>query len=538
MNILKYSRISIILAVMFITASCSDFLQPDPYGAGTTGNFWKTEDDVKQAINAFASRYAYWEGTAGRGIMWFENCSDNMVTGRNSSGGDAIKNFEMVAGNDRDVKQLWPRMYQLIAMTNDVFRYVPGMHISEALKSNALGQAHFYRGFAYLWLSPYYGDNGTNGGIPIMTENTPLDNLDQPRPASVLENYDMIIDDLYKAGDLLPLFSQLSSNDYGRPHKAAAWAFGARAALYAAQYDAKYYDTVIDFCNKIMALTGEDKRELFDDGSANPFAKLFTKENNFCKEYLFSILGNEIEGPKFHGMSFQNGGFGYYNTWGYFQPTKELYDAFEPNDVRRESTILSPGEEITFIGHKITWAVNPANISSPTGMTFRKFMSIFEAADCIGKDVSTNGDNQSNRLGQVLIRYADVLLMKAEALIWKNGEGDAEAKALLNQIRKRARIPENSTATKTELKNQRRCELAFEFMPSRHLDLVRWGDAKETYASPLHGYQTTTDGKDITSKTVIQVWKARSYDPNKNHVFAIPADEISKSKNLKQNKGY
>lgn len=348
----------------------------------------------------------------------------------------------------------------------------------------------------------------------------------------------MIIDDLYKAGDLLPLFSQLSSNDYGRPHKAAAWAFGARAALYAAQYDAKYYDTVIDFCNKIMALTGEDKRELFDDGSANPFAKLFTKENNFCKEYLFSILGNEIEGPKFHGMSFQNGGFGYYNTWGYFQPTKELYDAFEPNDVRRESTILSPGEEITFIGHKITWAVNPANISSPTGMTFRKFMSIFEAADCIGKDVSTNGDNQSNRLGQVLIRYADVLLMKAEALIWKNGEGDAEAKALLNQIRKRARIPENSTATKTELKNQRRCELAFEFMPSRHLDLVRWGDAKETYASPLHGYQTTTDGKDITSKTVIQVWKARSYDPNKNHVFAIPADEISKSKNLKQNKGY
>lgn len=169
MNILKYSKISIILAVMFITASCSDFLQPDPYGAGTTGNFWKTEDDVKQAINAFASRYAYWEGTAGRGIMWFENCSDNMVTGRNSSGGDAIKNFEMVAGNDRDVKQLWPRMYQLIAMTNDVFRYVPGMNISEALKSNALGQAHFYRGFAYLWLSPYYGDNGTNGGIPIMT---------------------------------------------------------------------------------------------------------------------------------------------------------------------------------------------------------------------------------------------------------------------------------------------------------------------------------------------------------------------------------
>ncbi|MFR6634794.1 MAG: RagB/SusD family nutrient uptake outer membrane protein [Alistipes onderdonkii] len=72
--------------------------------------------------------------------------------------------------------------------------------------------------------------------------------------------------------------------------------------------------------------------------------------------------------------------------------------------------------------------------------------------------------------------------MKAEALIWKNGEGDAEAKQLLNRIRKRARLPENSPATKAELKNQRRCELAFEFMPSRHLDMVRWGDAKEAYA--------------------------------------------------------
>lgn len=102
-------------------------------------------------------------------------------------------------------------------------------------------------------------------------------------------------------------------------------------------------------------------------------------------------------------------------------------------------------------------------------MSFRKFLSPWEEADCKGKEVNSNGDNASNTLGTCLIRFADVLLMKAEALIWKNGEGDAEAKQLLNRIRKRARLPENSPATKAELKNQRRCELAFEFMPSRHL---------------------------------------------------------------------
>ena len=136
------------------------------------------------------------------------------------------------------------------------------------------------------------------------------------------------------------------------------------------------------------------------------------------------------------------------------------------------------------MGRDIVFGSNSYSISSDTGMSFRKFLSPWEEADCKGKEVNSNGDNASNTLGTCLIRFADVLLMKAEALIWKNGEGDAEAKQLLNRIRKRARLPENSPATKAELKNQRRCELAFEFMPSRHLDMVRWGDAKETYAKP------------------------------------------------------
>ena len=541
----KYINIIALIVLFASYIGCSDFLEHDAYGAGSSDNFWKNEADVTEAINAFGNTFAAREGTAGRGIMWFENCSDNLVTGRTNSNADNAKNFKMAAGSGLDVRDTWPRMYQLITMTNNIFRNVPGMDLTESFKNNALGQAHFYRGFAYLWISPYYGDNDVNGGLPIMTENTPVDDLDQPRPKSVLENYDMIIEDMRKAGDLLPLFSALSKSDYGRPHKAAAWAFGARAALYAAQYDSKYYDIVLEFTDKVMKLTGDDKRNLFDDGSSNPFAKLFRKENNFSSEYLFSILGNPTEGPKFHGMSFQNGGFGLYNTWGYFQPTYELYKAFEVGDVRREATILYPGEEITYIGKKIIWAVNPAEISSTSGLTFRKFMSIFEAEDCIGKDVSPNGNNQSNRLGQTLIRYADVLLMRSEALIWKNGEGNAEAKMLLNQIRKRARLPENSTASKAELKNQRRCELAFEFMPSRHLDLVRWGDAAVEYAKPLHGVKTILK-KDpqgnnlpvIDKIEVQQIWPSRSFDPKVHHVFPIPLSEVTKSKNLTQNYKY
>lgn len=530
---INIKKIGVVSLVVLMISGCNDFLQFEPYGLEGSVNFWKTEGDVRKALNAF-HEFTYKEGVTGRGLMWFENCSDNLVTGRSSAPADQIKNFQMSPSNDRDAQDTWPYMYQLIAKANDVLRNVPEMSISDGVKNNAIGQAHFYRAFAYLWIAPFYGDNGPNGGIPIVTDKTLTQDLDQPRPASVLNNYDLIISDMRTAGDLLPFFSQLAKEDYGRPHKAAAWAFGARAALYAAQYDPKYYETVIELCDKVIGMTGADKRGLYPN-----FAKLFRQENNFSEEYLFSLLGSAVEGPKFHGMSFQNKGWGLYNTWGYFQPTLELYEAYESGDKRREATILFPNEHIQFVGVDITYAVGQWSSASTSGMTFRKFMSPWEPSNCKNNTVSDNSNSPSNVLGTTLIRYADVLLMKAEALIWSKGEGNVEAKGLLNQIRKRAGLPENSTATKVELKNQRRCELAFEFQPSRHLDLVRWGDAQAAYAKPLHGVETVlkADGTfDHVNK--IEIWPARTFNPKVHHVFPIPSVEVAKSKHLTQNQGY
>lgn len=527
------------IAALMSFAGCQKFLTVEKYGPSTE---WETQGDVEKAVNALFSNVSNnSEGITGRGIMWFECCSDNVTVGRPNAQGEQIRNFNMSADNGRDAKDNWSVMYQIVTKANNLIKIVPTMkNLDPAFSKRSVATAYFFRGLAMLWIAPYYGDNGPNGGIPIVTENTEPAKIDSPRPTSVLQNYDQIIADFRKAGEELPLFSELRDDDYGMPHKAAAWAFAARAALYAAQYAPKYYDTVIEMCDKVMSLSGADKRDLFDDGSTNPFASLWRIENNFSCEYLFSFLGNAIDGPKFHGMSFNNGGWGLYNTWGYFQPTYGLYKAFEKGDVRRSATILYPGETIKFMGQNIVFGDGNHNISSDTGITFRKFMSPWEEADCKGKVVNTNGDNASNKLGTCLIRFADVLLMKAEALIWTKGEGNDEAKALLNRIRKRARLPENSSATKDELKNQRRCELAFEFMPSRHLDLVRWGDAKEVYAKPTEKLVSHFDPS--TRKVVIDgpvhYDEGRNFDPQKNQVFPIPIKAFEGSVNLKQNKGY
>lgn len=480
MKKLVYILFFVTISILF--SNCDDFLEYKAYGPPTSSDFWNNDDDIKAAVDGLRVWQAR-EGIDGRGFMWFENCSDNMVTGRSQGEAEEIKNFQMQPTNGRDAKDNWKWMYTTIAVANDILKQVDDVpNATQEGKNYGKANALFYRAFAYLWLAPWYGDNGSNGGIPIVTENTPIEELDQPRPKSVLENYDMIIDDLGKAAALLPYFSQQPQNQWGRPHKAAAWGYAARAALYAAQYDKKYYDIVVEMTDKIIGMTGKDKRELYSD-----YTTLFKEANNFSSEYIFSVFGTAVEGPKFHGMSFQKDGYGLYNTWGYFQPTIDLYEAYEEGDRRRDVTILLPGQHIQFLSHDIHFGVNPADISSSSGMTFRKWMHPFRSKDGFGTEFSTNGNNQSTRMGLVLLRYADVLLMKAEALIWSKGEGYAEAKALINQVRKRAGLPANSQATKAQLMNERRCELAFEFQPSRHLDMVRWGVAKEVYAKPLYG---------------------------------------------------
>lgn len=503
-----------------------DFLNLQPYGKETTANFWKTEEHAIQARNALTN-FSAREGIDGRGHMWFENCNDNLVTGRPRASAARIKNFNMSA-SEGEGRRIWSRMYQTIAIANGILKNVPDMKISDKVKNNVIGEAHFYRAFAYLWLAPWYGDNGPNGGIPIVTEKTPADELDQPRPKSVLANYDLIIEDMKKAADLLVVNSQVPDAEKGRPHKAAAYGFAARAALYAAQYDSKYFDIVLQMTSETMKLGGA----LYPD-----FAELFTIENNFSSEYIFSMLGNANDGSKFAGMSFQNKGWGYYNTWGYYQPTLELYNSFEEGDKRRAATILYPGEKITFIGREVTFAVSPPDVSSTSGMTFRKWMDPFKDRNAPGTTVNANGNNASSLLGLPLLRFADILLMRAEALIWSKGEGNSEAITLLNKIRKRAGLPQNSKATKEQLKNERRCELAFEFLPSRFVDLVRWKE-HDKLQQPLHGIETVLKNGKISEIKEKQIWPARTFNPEKNHVFPIPAGDISSKFKLKQNKGY
>lgn len=519
MKLNKYISVLFLLVTTAFISSCSqDFLDKKPYGAPSSQNFWQTENDAILASNSLYSLLTQDE-VVGRGFMWYIDASDDMVVGRNKAQAINMKNFTD-DGSNSYTNQNWPTMYQIVKRANDILKNVPSMDISTSTKNRVLGQAHFMRAWAYMWLAPRYGDN--RAGIPIVKETTPLDSLDQPRAKNVSANYLYCIDEFKKAASLLPYFDQLDPTDYGRAHKTACWAYIAKASLYNAQYDASSYKQVVTYCDSII---NSGKHQLLSN-----YTDVFKVANNWSAEYIWSFVSNNEQGSITPSVFLENKGWGIYNGWGYWQPTEELYDEFEAGDPRREATILKFGDHFQFWGSDRQYY----STNSLTGFQFRKFMDPFSGSDPVGNNViNPSGDEPTTRLNVPLIRYAEIYLFKAEAQIMQGQNGDDA----LNAVRIRAGLPLKKNATMADVKHERRVELAGEWA-DRHFDLVRWGDAQKAYAQPLHGRAHTDQSNPASPYTISVVWPARTFDPVKNAVWPIPPQQIAKSNVLKQNAGY
>ncbi|RFZ90458.1 RagB/SusD family nutrient uptake outer membrane protein [Mucilaginibacter conchicola] len=504
MKKLKY--ITCLLSAGLLFGSCQKQLDISPEGARSEGNFWQTGEDALLGVN---SMYIPFDGEEfyGRGFMWFINASDDMVTGRINTNADNIKNFNRAYYSSSYTVDQWDMRYAVIRRANDVINKVPAISMDAALKKRYLGEAHFLGALMYFQLTYNYADN--RAGVPLITPENNNDPNPTPRAANANANYDYIEAELKKAANMLPYLDQLAAADYGRPHKVAAWGYLSKMYLYKKDWAnaEKYADSVITF----------GKRELL-----NNYADVFKAANNYSTEYIWSAVGT-AKGPAgwgsiLPGVMLENKGWGIYNGWGYYQPTKELYDAFEAGDKRREVTILKPGDKHMFFGAERTYS----SVNSLSGYQFNKYMEPFTYANPVGTSVSPNGDHPTTNLNVPLMRFAEVLLIKAEAALMQNKNADDP----INKVRRRAGLLGITNATMAELKKQRRCELAGEWA-DRHRDLVRWGDAQAAYAQPLHG---------VTGSVI---WPARTFDPVVNGVWAVPQKEIDRSNGvIKQNAGW
>ena len=537
-----------------LLSSCSDFLDVQPEGSPTTSQYFKNDN---QAIEAIDALYApiHQEGLFGREIFWEQGAACDVVWGRTRGYSD-LATFRYT-GDESPLRTTYNNFTQVTSRANWVIAKLLEKQVGTALtavETRSLGEAYFMRAFSHFYIAYRYGTD--KQGVPFTRYEDYPDGYDNSIPkqqASVVDNYKYIIEDLDNAIKYLPKFEEYGAEDRGRAHKAAAVAYKAKVYAYWATWDKTQWNNVISMVNELETTYGRDLAPNFDDVFSSDFANFWTKE------YLFGIAGTGGDTPggsEFPGVILENKGWGIYNGWGQNKPSYDIYEEMvkdgEGND-RIKRTLLEYGQEFEFFGETRKF-FSTADVES--GFMINKYMDAFKYKDADKKGyVSTNGDWPTSRVNMPLIRFAEMLLFRAEAYLATNHPDKAATD--LNRLRTRAHLtPIAGNATWTDLYHERRCELAFEF--TDHLyDLKRWfhaGNAeikalaeKELNAHPSARHYAKRGDYNSTFEIGAYEYNVNEANPLLKAVkyddhfiaFPYPSTEITKSGGaLKQNDGY
>ena len=484
---------AIALATLTLT-SCEKFLDVKPMGTPTTDTYFENDSQIENAVKSIYSPLADGDDLFGRDYHWEQCVGINMVPGRTR---DWPQLFCLQwSGDEGPLTSVFDKCYSFSARANWIVKSLTDREkAGETLSyvgKRGLGEAYFMRAWLYLTIASRYGTKEL--GVPqvqyeIAFPDTPYDYSIPPQQASVVDNYKMIIYDLQKAEELLPLTSAYTTDEKGRASKEAACAMQARVYAYWATWDASQWDNVITVVNKLEGTYG--KRLV------PSFSALFNDEipTWWNEEYCWSIPSNGGYNPRtgceFIGVCLENKGWGVYNGWGQFKPS---YDAFEEflkdgDSIDHETgkpalkadgtmvnerlyrTILQYGQEFQYNGVTMRYY---GEQDVETGFQINKWMEPFRHADFVnaGYVNEAGGSWPSARVNFHVMRFADALLLRAEANLHK-GNTSAAAKDL-NAIRKRADLSESCTGTWEELYHERVCELMFEPLSDSRIDLIRW----------------------------------------------------------------
>ncbi len=444
---------------LFITPGCKKFLQKDPQGTMTQESFPVSASDALLATNAIYTTTREWYYHSG-GYPILDIMSDDARKGSNPADQVATvgpyDTFKITTTQD-GLDRWWNQLYVGIKRANVVLEKVPLIAMDTALQTRYLAEAHFLRGLFYFDMVRAWG------GVPIVTTTNPPLKLGRSTEA---ETFNLVITDLEFAESHLPLRGGYTGSDMGRATQGAAQALLARVYLFM-----KNYVKAEEYALKVIASNQYQLEANYIDANG--------VNGNNGKESVFEVGALQFEGTEVGGDQYANtqGVRGTPNRgWGFNRPTPSLTNSFESGDPRLKGTVINLKDTIdgiVILGDGTTPAVTKDSAGN-----------IIEV-QCYNRKVWVPGDNTQTQWGhhRRLIRYADVLLMEAEALNENNKP--AEALVYLNMIRARARqgqsglLPDITTTNQSELRdiifNERRHELAMEGW--RFWDLVRTGRA-------------------------------------------------------------
>lgn len=481
---MKFLNRNILIAglVMLLFSSCKEtFLDVAPTGRLTSESFLKTDDEVKTAIIGVYNlmQHNYSSGSWSSVYLIKNLPADDSLAGSSegdNTGYQNIDDFAIQTDNDRLVA-IWTSFYNTISAANKV---INGVEADTDAKTEMIAEAKAIRAFTYFEMVTLFG------GVPLMIEN-PISEADYHKPrATAAEVYAQIEKDFTEAIPVLPLKSEYSAADKFRFSKGTAQAFLGKVYLYQEKYS--------DAATQLAAVISSGEYDLEPN-----FADVWKKEKEFGLESLFEIsytsqelydwgtfpwggenesnIEVQLQGPRDNIFNLSNSTLPMRNGWGFNMPSAKIAHAFEAeNDVVRGSaTVLSAADFIATGGV----------IVNPNAHDYEGYMRLKYAT--YNSETSDQGIPELNyTTNWRILRYADVLLLAAEAYHF-NGE-DGKALTEINKVRDRVNLPFVTSGDDMfqAIVKERQLELAFE--GSRYWDLVRWGLAQQELGDL--GFQT------------------------------------------------
>jgi hypothetical protein len=483
-------------------SGCEKDLEQSPISNGSVPDFYKTAVDFDQAMTAV---YSQLRGYPDRALFMSELRSDNMyaISAIGSRDWDGINNFATTLSINPYVSDTWASDYSTIFRANTLLdQLAANGAVTGSLRVRYEAEAKFIRAFMYFDLVRMFGK------VPIIDHALIPQEVAQIPRADVAKVYDLIISDLQTAITNLPATYALPGANLGRATQNAAK--GMLALVYLTRsgptygingpgLDSKEFDKASALLDQVIA----SKIYSLQPNYANIFS--YTNENN--SEVLFDIqfIANGSLGTDYPGIVVPDGYFSL-NGVPYASGAVEIKPcsndlvntSYAANDVRKTFNIQQ-------------------------GYTYQ---GITETRPFYKKYLNPAGRGTSRTdwpINFIVMRYTDILMMKAECLVRGVGGTTADAVALVNPIRARAGQPALTTIDLPGLMEERRREFADECL--RWHDLVRSGLV-------LTVMNAWIPKDDVSNKI------ARNIGPN-NIIYPVPQVELSSSPGLyDQNPGY
>ncbi len=558
----------IIVASLLIlsTFSCKEeWVNVEPIATEDEAAFYLTESDAEQAVTAVYAQLAYMTTWDRHIQMIFGSIASDDADAGGEDQSDVVEYQDLdrlthLPSSNVILENPWEILWKSVALANKALEKLPRIpdidpEANRDLINQRIGELKFLRALNYFYLTLCFGE------VPLIDHVLSADEYAQAR-TPLRELYDFMEKDLKDAIAVLPLTR--NGSNVGRATKGAARALLAKIYLFESSYARNYpgdprfanlrerWDEVLSTAEEVInsgvyKLVGIDG-ERYDTwmGNVDGFRFIFTSAGDNSKESIFEVQNiNDGKGwLQSRGSSIINWSAARYyydiktsgspktatSYWGFNIPREELAAEFEEGDARFGTTIHISRSD-SRLGNTIkqpSWNINDSiNLekgwfpicytNTSTGM----YQAKFEVSWAEYK--SGTGAWTEAPINTKIIRYADVVLMAAEAAVMLGN--NAKALTYINMIRTRARncstsgVPADLTGTITldQVKKERRVELALE--GHRFFDLVRWNDAY----NKLNDMVRTADGY------IIQ------YVKGKHEFFPIPQREIDLSEGkLKQ----